>query len=689
MQTILIKLSGGIGNQIFQYLFGTSQFNNRDTNLLFDVSDCLLSNERGFSLTNLGIRGNFFSCNNNIFEIRGSQFIRISNSRWISTISTNAPNTIDGIYRFIKEQSIAYRPLNIEQRHDAYYYGYWQSSQYWDKNLAAINQLTDQLSNSKLSQKAAKYLEDLQITPEICAIHVRRGDYLSLKDYHGVCEEPYFIKAALNSKIRQFHLYTDDQAYAQFLIGQFNRLGLELVNASAKINYADIEFFCLTHYAHFIISNSSFSYLATFIAKTRHPILSIFAPYPWYSFQLAGPKYPESAIILNRFSGNTEKEDDLRVQAANISVLIPLHSRTEYLMSSVETALNQTHQPCEVILCLNDPTKELENEANRLASQFSLVRVVRTQTKSLSAARNVGILSAKGEYIAFLDDDDLWEKNKLEIQIKQLILYGADAVACNFYEFDSSGKHLSQSNYPTQQAKPWKEVLISDNLFSGGSGALVKKSVFDQVGYFDEAMPACEDHDMWRRIANHNFTLFFIEDILLGVRKSATSMSANKIVMLRGELMHFSKILQSPLNSEQFDNLANKIKNLQREINLIHVNQAKANSKTDSENSLINNDLTVLDYPAIATRSSWFQNILLMWSRLLLRIYHYEHLSTLIKIALIIMHFFTRILVRTVHFLARIVRYIFILFILIPIELCFYLRMKLLLLLRKKDAQEK
>ena len=341
-----------------------------------------------------------------------------------------------------------------------------------------------------------------------------------------------------------------------------------------------------------------------------------------------------------------------------------------------------------MILCLNDPTKELENEVNRLANQFTLVRVVRTQTKSLSAARNVGILSAKGEYIAFLDDDDLWEINKLEIQIKHLILNGADAVACNFYEFDSSGKRLSQPNYPTQQAKAWKEVLISDNLFSGGSGALVKKSVFDQVGYFDEAMPACEDHDMWRRIANHNFTLFFIEDILLGVRKSASTMSANKIVMLRGELMHFSKILQSPLNSEQFNNLVNKIQNLQCEIIRIHVNQAKVSSKTISENNPANNDITVLDNPSIATRSSWFQSIRLMWSRLLLRIYNYEHLITLLKIALICSHFIATILVRIAYFLARIMRYIFILFILIPIELCFYMRMKLLLLLRKKDARE-
>jgi glycosyltransferase involved in cell wall biosynthesis len=676
MRTIIIKLSGGIGNQVFQYLFGMAQFKRHDAELLFDVTDCLLDHSRGFSLQNLGISGNFFRCEKKIVDFGGHSYIELTHPHWISKTSATTNAVITA--KWIQESSITYDPSIIEHGHHAYYDGYWQSYRYWDHNLVAIDQFTAQISSSPLSLETQKSLEELRINPEICAIHVRRGDYLTLQDYHGHCDDQYFIKAALSLKLRQFHLYTDDQEHATVLIEQFTRLGLELVNASEKIGSENKEFYCLTHYSHFIISNSSFSYLASFIAKARHSVLSVIAPYPWYSFQIKGPDFSENWIALNRRTGNNQEEDRLQTQAASISVIIPLHSRVEFIASAVETALHQSHQPCEVILCLNDPTIEVENEANRLAREYALVKVVQIQKKSLSAARNAGILSAKGEYLAFLDDDDLWEKRKLQVQLQHLILYGADVVACNFYEFDHTGKQLNQSSYPTQKIAAWKELLISENLFSGGSAALVKKSVFDQVGYFDESLPACEDHDMWRRIAYHQLILYFLEDVLVGVRKNPLSMSGNKLLMLRGELLHFEKILRDPLSSEQLTKLVNKIHNLQSEIQAINARQAEINTNEDDANSAMNIDQIALEYPPSQLPLSKHHYFALERRRLWFRIYHYEHLSIFKQKCLVIYRYFANILSLTV-------RYILIIFLLLPIELGFYIYKKAISSSSRKD----
>lgn len=179
MRTIIIKLSGGIGNQIFQYLFGVSQFKRRDTELLFDVTDCLLSNGRGFSLHNLGITGNFFQCERNIIDFGGQTYIELSNLNWISQVLETLDSTITA--KLIRENSITYDPSIIEYGHNAYYDGYWQSFHYWNKDLATIDELETQLTNSTLSLEARENLNALQITPDICAIHVRRGDYLALQ----------------------------------------------------------------------------------------------------------------------------------------------------------------------------------------------------------------------------------------------------------------------------------------------------------------------------------------------------------------------------------------------------------------------------------------------------------------------------------------------------------------------------
>jgi hypothetical protein len=155
-------------------------------------------------------------------------------------------------------------------------------------------------------------------------------------------------------------------------------------------------------------------------------------------------------------------------------------------------------------------------------------------------------------------------------------------------------------------------------------------------------------------------------------------MSGNKLLMLRGELLHFEKILRDPLSSEQLTKLVNKIHNLQSEIQAINARQAEINTNEDDANSAMNIDQIALEYPPSQLPLSKHHYFALERRRLWFRIYHYEHLSIFKQKCLVIYRYFANILSLTV-------RYILIIFLLLPIELGFYIYKKAISSSSRKD----
>jgi glycosyltransferase involved in cell wall biosynthesis len=229
--------------------------------------------------------------------------------------------------------------------------------------------------------------------------------------------------------------------------------------------------------------------------------------------------------------------------------------------------LNQTRIPNEIIFSENNATDKVKNEVNRLISLHPIIRKVESERPSLSLARNIAIKSASGDLIAFLDDDDIWVKEKLELQVKNIVLMGAVGISSNYYEFNDSEKIIFESKVSLPGSKSWLELLSDQNFFSGGSAAMIRAEVFDRIGYFDESMPACEDHEFWWRMAANGEPLVYLDDILVGVRKNNKNMSDNSTLMLRGNLILFSKILgKKGMSEELVNNYSLKIRH---QINLI------------------------------------------------------------------------------------------------------------------------
>jgi len=182
-----------------------------------------------------------------------------------------------------------------------------------------------------------------------------------------------------------------------------------------------------------------------------------------------------------------------------VSVIIPTYKRTTLLQRSIESVLNQTFDDFEILIidgARSDLTKELV-----LSYGDGRIRYVPQKGKGIANARNLGVQRARGEFIAFLDDDDAWEPQKLELQVerfKELApSYGLSYMAFNYYHLEK-GKILG-TKYPIAKGYVYPH-LLADNI-TGTSTIMVRRECFREVGLFRENFATCEDWDMWLRIS--------------------------------------------------------------------------------------------------------------------------------------------------------------------------------------------
>ena len=558
--SIVIQICGGLGNQLFQYLFAKANFASPQYQLIFDYSDNVGPNiKRPFVLDQLGLPGNFMHCQRQFFEKEGQQQVRFTNIHW-TTSEENCKDIRQIAARVQKEDALTEQVI-LPPTENTAYFGYWQSYRYWGDPIPLLQGILKSIQASALYAQMLEQTQTLKIDSTVCAVHLRGGDYRQFLDYHGVCEAPYYEKAMVATPASFYHLYTDDAKFASEVLGRIT-LDRPITKASQVIQDDQLEFLALLQYSKLIIPNSSYSYLAAWFAKAQHAAIEVTALYPWFSFQKEGPEIPSDWQVRNRVSGNTPEEDSQVIAGARISVVIPVQSRAEYLAGAIATVLAQTHQPVEIIFSQNAASNAVKEKVSQLQQQYPQIQVVDSLKGSLSLARNQAIAIAKGEFIAFLDDDDVWEKDKLELQLKYAIRMSLDVVSCNYYEFSESEPVLMQSRYTSKPNQSWLDELSVVNQFAGGSSILVRKGVFQRVGWFDEAMPAGEDRDMWWRMALAKEKMGFIEDVLVGYRKNTSNMSANKNLMFQSELQHLAKLLgTSAIKPELTQQFYEKLRN--------------------------------------------------------------------------------------------------------------------------------
>lgn len=194
-----------------------------------------------------------------------------------------------------------------------------------------------------------------------------------------------------------------------------------------------------------------------------------------------------------------------------VSVIIPTYNRLAMLREAVDSVLAQDFEDMELLVVDDGSTDGTAEEMEQYGGRVKLLR--QPENKGVSAARNKGILHARGKYIAFLDSDDLWVKGKLKIQTAFLqdnphypVCYTDEIWIRKGKRVNPMRKHAKYSGWIFEKCLPL--CIISP------SSVMMKKALFSKVGLFDEALPVCEDYDFWLRISAR-FPVFFIERKLI------------------------------------------------------------------------------------------------------------------------------------------------------------------------------
>jgi glycosyltransferase involved in cell wall biosynthesis/nucleoside phosphorylase len=184
-----------------------------------------------------------------------------------------------------------------------------------------------------------------------------------------------------------------------------------------------------------------------------------------------------------------------------ITAIVPVYNREQTIQRALDSILSQSYPPAAVIVvddCSTDLTRKiLENYGKKIS------RIYLPQNSGPSKARNEGIRHARTEWIAFLDSDDCWKKSKLKNQIDYLRKYP-------FYQILQSEEIWIRNGVRVNPCKHHKKPVgwifepSLERCLVSPSGVLIKKSLIEQYGGFNENFPVCEDYDLWLKISRHH-----------------------------------------------------------------------------------------------------------------------------------------------------------------------------------------
>jgi glycosyltransferase involved in cell wall biosynthesis len=203
---------------------------------------------------------------------------------------------------------------------------------------------------------------------------------------------------------------------------------------------------------------------------------------------------------------------------------MPTFNRARLLERALASALNQTYRRLEVIV-VDDASPDNTPVVVRNAADDRVRYIRHDANKGGSAARNTGIRAARGEYIAFLDDDDEWEPEKTEEQLKSLMNGNFDAVLCTS---DEHGERLSKFD---GKKTVDLEDLRRGRFTAGGTGVLLARADVVRATLFDETLPRYQDWDVFIRIGQQ-YRIGYVNKPFVRYNEGAHDRISNRILNL-------------------------------------------------------------------------------------------------------------------------------------------------------------
>ena len=230
-----------------------------------------------------------------------------------------------------------------------------------------------------------------------------------------------------------------------------------------------------------------------------------------------------------------------------LSVIIPTYNRVDLLPRAIESVLaQQLPHDLESLQVIVVDDGSTDNTPAMMASRFPDVSYIEQPNSGVSAARNRGLREANGEWIALLDSDDEWLPKKLLRQFE--ILAESQLLVCHTQEiWLRNGKRVNQMDKHHKQGGWIFEHCLPICAMSPSS-IIIHNSVFKAVGDFDEALPACEDYDLWLRITA-SYAVAYVEQACINKYGGhEDQLSHQHWGMDRFRVLALQQILQSDLS---------------------------------------------------------------------------------------------------------------------------------------------
>jgi len=212
-----------------------------------------------------------------------------------------------------------------------------------------------------------------------------------------------------------------------------------------------------------------------------------------------------------------------------VSVIIPTYNRSHTIAQAIQSVQEQSIKPLEIIVIDDGST---DNTSALIKETFPDVKLYRQSNHGVSHARNRGIESASGNWIAFLDSDDAWYPGKLEAQLKELERNPKVRLCHSDEHWIRNGRRVNQ------------------RLRHEKRGGHIYQHVFTDIGNFDEELPACEDYDFWLRLTALEPVVYCDAPLVIKHGGHKDQLSRKFMAMDRFRLIALEKILLADVLNE-------------------------------------------------------------------------------------------------------------------------------------------
>ena len=261
------------------------------------------------------------------------------------------------------------------------------------------------------------------------------------------------------------------------------------------------------------------------------------------------------------------------MSSPRISAIIPTFNRAHLLPRAVDSILSQTLPPHSVIIVDDGSTDSTEK---LIKKNYPEIKYLKQDNLGVSAARNAGITATSCEWLAFLDSDDEWLPEKLARQMEVLNLAPAMKICHSDEIWIRNGKRVNPLKKHSKSGG-WMFKKALPICCISPSSAMIHRSVFDNVGLFEESLPACEDYDLWLRVTSSYPVLYISEKLVVKHGGHQNQLSEKYWGMDRFRIQALENII---LSGNLSDENLNDAKQMLQEKTKIFSNGARKRGRT-------------------------------------------------------------------------------------------------------------